>query len=201
MLHRQLAESSECVHFFPSAWGTMRAMTRPQKVLLILIGMGLAALIFWSRCPPDVCRALHIRTYTITSLDDYREFLRDEGAFASAHHVRAVQPNCDDLRAQAVEALKTARLDLKISQPASPSPDTGVPVEVWHHERLLHVSMNPSPSLPSLDDWTVKVRESLLQYIEEELPFLPPLFGGVVVHVHKRQIPLVLFSDRPCVKD
>lgn len=29
---------------------------------------------------PEACRALHIQTYTIASLDDYRQFMLDEAA-------------------------------------------------------------------------------------------------------------------------
>lgn len=83
-----------------------------QHILLLLIA-GLAAMavvmsLVW--CPPAACRVLHIQTYTISSLDEYRQFLRDEAAFTALHHVRAVRMNCSDLREAVVTALNTNRL-------------------------------------------------------------------------------------------
>ena len=143
---------------------------------------------------------MHIQTYTIASLDDYRQFLLDEAAFTSSHHARTVRLHCDDLRDEVVAALKTERLRLGISQPTSSRSDQvlSAPVDAWHQGRLLHISMPAPRNRQEVDEWGSKVRESIARRTDKELSFLPHLFGGVVLHVQKRQIPIVLFSDRPC---
>jgi hypothetical protein len=176
-------------------------MKHPQTTMLILAGVAaLAVVIFLSWCPPDACRALHIQTYTISSLDEYRQFLLDEAAFTSSHHARAVRPDCEDLRDDVVTALKTERVTLGGSNPNGLKPESGRrgPVQAWHQGRLLHVSKGTSENPQELDAWTMRVRERLTDRTNKDLSFLPRLFGGVVLHVHHKQIPIVLFSDHPC---
>jgi hypothetical protein len=168
-------------------------MTRLQITMLILAGTALAVWMLLSRCSPEACRALHIQTYTIASLDDYREFLFDEAAFTSSRNARTVQLHS--------AALKTGRLDVGIRQPTSSRSEQvlGEPIDAWHQGRLLHLSMPVPRHRQEVDDLALKVRESIAHRIEEDLSFLRHLFGGVVLHMQKRQIPIVLFSDRPCV--
>jgi hypothetical protein len=103
-----------------------------RRYIAVVLIAGLAALIVvisLARCPPDVCRALHIQTYTIASLDEYRQFLVDEAAFTALHHVRAVRVNCSDLRDAVVTALKNGAIKVGAQQaewlqiPERPWPD------------------------------------------------------------------------------
>lgn len=171
-----------------------------QHILLLLIA-GLAAMavvmsLVW--CPPAACRVLHIQTYTISSLDEYRQFLRDEAAFTALHHVRAVRMNCSDLREAVVTALNTNRLMSGASKPNGitfESAPSG-PVQAWQQGRLLHLST--SAHHQEFDSWAMRVRERLTDRIPHDLSFLTRLFGGVVLHAQKRTLPIVLFSDQPC---
>ena len=189
--------------------GGLHAMALPRgnhmyrRHLTMLLVAGVAALIvviFLAWCPPDACRALHIHTYTISSLDEYRQFLLDEAAFTSSHHARAVRLHCPNLRDNVVAALKTDRLTLGISHPNGVKSESArqSPVQAWHQGRLLHVSKGTSENHQELDAWTMRVRASLVDRTEKDLSFLPRLFGGVILHVHNKQIPIVLFSDHPC---
>lgn len=177
-------------------------MTQQQKTMLIGAGMAAVSMVmFLAWCPPDACRALHIHTYAISTLEEYRQFLIDEPAFTASHRARAVRLHCADLRDDVVTALKTERLALGISQPTS-SPSEQVlsgPVEAWHQGRLLHLSIPAPGNRQELGGWALRVRESLADRTDKDLSFLPRLFGGVILHVQKRQLPIVLFSDHPCV--
>lgn len=177
-------------------------MKRPQTTMLILAGTAaLAVVMFLARCPPDACRALHIQTYTISSLDDYRQFLLDEAAFTSSHHVRAVRLHCSDLRDDVVATLKTGRLTVEIVKPTGAKSDSAPhgPLQAWHQGRLLHLSNAMAENRQELDAWAMRVRDSLADRTAKDLAFLPRLFGGVILHAENRQIPIVLFSDQPCV--
>jgi hypothetical protein len=172
--------------------------------LSILLAAGLAVLlmvIFIVHCPPDACRALHIQTYTISSLDDYRQFLQDEAAFTSLHNVRAVRLHCASLRDEIVAALKTDRLTLGTSHQSGAEDEKARrdTIQAWHQGRLLHLSKGTSENHQELDAWIMRVRESLTDRTKKDLSFLPRLFGGVILHVQNRQIPIVLFSDQPCI--
>lgn len=171
-----------------------------RRYIAVVLIAGLAALIVvisLARCPPDVCRALHIQTYTIASLDEYRQFLVDEAAFTALHHVRAVRVNCSDLRDAVVTALKTGRLKLEISKPNGfKSQSAHGPIQAWQQGRLLHLAA--SENHQEFDTWARSVRESLTDREQHDLSFLPRLFGGVILHVQNRELPIVLFSDQPC---
>jgi hypothetical protein len=49
-----------------------------------------------------------------------------------------------------------------------------------------------------LEAWTTKVQETVINEKDGELSFLSRLLGGLIVHVHRKQKPMVLFSDEPC---
>ena len=176
-------------------------MNRQQIVVIALaclvIGAGAA---FFTWCPPEACRVLHIQTYNISTLDDYRRFLRDEAAFTAEHHVRAVRLHCSRLRDEVVTDLNTRRLTVGTSRRngvagAERPPD---PITAWHQGRLLHLSTTASGNRQVLDAWAMSVREHIAVQQQGDWSFLPQLFGGVIIHVHNRQLPVVLFSDRPC---
>jgi hypothetical protein len=68
----------------------------------------------------------------------------------------------------------------------------------WREGRVLHLVNNMVETEEDLETWTTQVQEAVVYQKESELSFLPRLFGGLIVHVHKRQKPMVLFSDEPC---
>jgi hypothetical protein len=175
-----------------------------RKLTVILLFIGLAALIlllFFLWCPPDVCRALNIQTYTISSLDEYREFLADESAFKTHHSVRAVRVDCSALRDDVVAALEKGRLILGVSE-SNGAPGNSLQagqVKAWHQGRLLHVGNGTFENREESEAWAVKIREMLSERQERELAFLPRLFGGLIIHVHNKEAPVVLFSRNPCI--
>ena len=174
-------------------------MKRHHRPLLLIAGLAaIAAVMSLDWCPTAACRILNIQTYTISSLDDYRQFLLDEAAFTALHHVRAVRMNCSDLREAVVTALNTDRLMLGASKPNGftfESAPSG-PIQAWQQGRLLHLST--SAHHQEFDSWAMRVRESLTDRTPNDLSFLPRLFGGVILHAQKKAIPIVLFSDQPC---
>ena len=173
-------------------------MQRRHITLVLIVGLAaLIVVIALAWCPPDICRILHIRTYTISSLEEYRQFLADEAAFTRLHHVRAVRVNCSDMREAVVTALNTNQLKLGISKTNGITSETAHgPSHAWQQGRLLHLS--PSENQQELDSWARSVRENLTDRTHDDLSFLSRLFGGVILHIHRREIPIVLFSDKPC---
>lgn len=166
-------------------------MNRRDKTMVLLGGGAvLAATLFLLWCPPAACRALSIRTTTVTSLDEYRQFLADQKAFYSSHRSRAVRIDCANLRDEVVAALKSGRLTEGAGQGQ---------LEAWHQGRLLHLADKSSRTDRERQDWAASVRRFLTAQQDQELAFLSRLFGGVVLHLSQKQLPIVLFSDDPCV--
>lgn len=177
-------------------------MNRRHVVMFSLIGLVmLVILIFLAWCPPDACRVLHIQTYTISKLDEYSHFLADQIAFNALHHARAVRLNCSALRDDVVASLEAGRLTVGITKQnrAIESGNQHRPIQAWHQGRLLHLLHRTSENHQLLDAWAMRVRAAVAEQQQGELSFLPRLFGGVIIHVHNQQIPIVLFSDQPCV--
>lgn len=177
-------------------------VNRQSMIMRVLAGLALLVVVlFLAWCPPDVCRVLNIHTYTISRLDEYRQFLADEAAFHALHRVRAARGDCSALRDDVVTALKTGQLALGTSRPNGGEGKSGQvgPVHAWHQGRLLHLTNATSGNHQESEAWVVTVRESVTEQQRHELSFLPRLFGGVILHVQNKQIPIVLFSDQPCV--
>ncbi|MBA2487360.1 MAG: hypothetical protein H0V35_14960 [Nitrospira sp.] len=177
-------------------------MKRQHVAMLLLPGLTLVAVMFFlARCPPEACRALHIQTYTVSRLDEYQEFLADEAAFQALHRVRAVRLNCSALRDDVVTALNGGRLALGITRPmvTKGEKDQHGPVQAWHQGRLLHVTNALSEQPQEMNAWMASVREKVAGHSHTESAFLSRLFGGVILHGHHAQTPIVLFSDDPCV--
>ena len=98
-------------------------------------------------------------------------------------------------------ALETGRLALGIAKPNG-GQGTDVPagpVHAWHQGRLLHLTNAQSGNHRESEAWALTVRESVTGQQPHELSFLSRLFGGVILHAQNKQIPIVLFSDQPCV--
>ena len=185
-------------------------MTLPREInvnrqlMTMFVLAGLAALgvaIFLAWCPPDACRVLNIQTYAISGLDEYRQFVADEPAFRSLRHVRAVRFDCSALRDDVVTALETGQLTLGASQSNGTqgrSTQPG-PVQAWRQGRLLHLTNRASGTDQEQAAWAVTIRATVAGQRGKELSFRARLFGGLVLHVHDKQIPIVFFSDQPCV--
>jgi len=176
-----------------------KTVNRPP--LTILVAAALVALlvtIFLAWCPPDACRVLNIQTYTISKLEEYQQFLIDEPAFLTRHHVRAVRVDCPTLRDAVVAALTSGRLTLGLGSPNQENRAPLNSIEAWHQGRLLHLSNRAAGSDREQEAWAVNSRTIIAQHAEQEL-FLSRLFGGLVLHVAHKQIPIVLFSDQPCI--
>lgn len=161
---------------------------------------GLAALavtlvLVW--CPPALCRALNIHTFTLSDLSDFRQYVEDEPSFLSAHHTRAVRIDCASLRDEVVTALRTGRLALGADNAPRSEGERGR-IEAWHQGRLLHLTNTGLPTNGEQQAWAASVRVTIARQQGRELAFLSRLFGGLVLHVAHKQIPFVLFSDRPC---
>ncbi len=173
-------------------------MQRRHLTLVLIAGLSaLLIVIALGWCPPAACRLLHIHTYTVSSLEEYRQFLADEAAFTRLHHVRAVRVNCSDMREAVVTALNTNQLKLGISKANGiTSETTHGPIHARQQGRLLHLS--PAENQQELASWARSVRESLTDRTDNDLSFLSRLFGGVILHIHHSEIPIVFFSDRPC---
>ena len=173
-------------------------MQRRHITLVLIVGLtALIIVIAVAWCPPAACRILHIQTYTVSSLYEYRQFLADEAAFTRLHHVRAVRVNCSDMREAVVTALNSNQLKLGISKAKDVTSETAHgPIHAWQQGRLLHLSIPENQQ--EMDSWARSVRESLTDRTHSDLSFLSRLFGGVILHIHNREIPIVLFSDKPC---
>lgn len=177
-------------------------VNRQSMIMLVLAGLALLVVVlFLAWCPPDVCRVLNIHTYTISRLDEYQHFLADEAAFHALHRARAARVDCSALRDDVVTALKTGQLALGASRPNGGDGKSGQvgPVHAWHQGRLLHLENAALVNRRESEAWAVTVRESVTGQQRRELSFFPRLFGGVILHVQNKQIPIVLFSDQPCV--
>lgn len=177
-------------------------MNRHQKTMFLLAGFAaLAVTLFLVWCPPAACRALNIHTYAVSSLSDYRQWMENEEAFYSLHRSRAVRIDCATLRDEVVAALETGHLILGAGRPndlqrSGTGQDT---VEAWHQGRLLHLTNRTLATDDEQQAWAAKVRATVALQQGKDLAFLSRLFGGVVLHVSRKQIPIVLFSDQPCV--
>jgi hypothetical protein len=176
-------------------------VTRQYKAIFLLAALpAIAVIVLLTWCPPGVCRALNIQTHTITRLDEYRQFLADEVAFHTRHHVRAVRLDCPALRQDVVATLADGRLILDVNKPSMDEQNSAPSgqVRAWHEGRVLHLDSAMPGSQREMDAWVARVRGIISEQQHDGLAFLPRLFGGVIIHIQKKQLPIVLFSDKPC---
>jgi hypothetical protein len=80
--------------------------------LLFTIAVALVLL----RCPWPACQYLHVKTYTITTLDEYRGFVSNQTAFKALHGHLTVKVECSVLRDDVVMALQSGRLMLGVTE-------------------------------------------------------------------------------------
>lgn len=177
-------------------------MNRHRKTIFMLAGVAaLAVTLFLVWCPPPICRILNIHTYPLSDLNDFRQYVADEEAFYSLHRIRAVRIDCATLRDEVVTALRTGRLILGASKSddAQRSESEQRTIEAWHQGRLLHLKNRALATDDEQQVWAATIRAAVAVQQRQDLTFLPRLFGGLVLHVSQRQLPIVLFSDHPCV--
>jgi hypothetical protein len=105
------------ISFVSYGWPRMTARQRMGGLIAIGLLLTIAVAVFLARCPWPVCRYLNLNTYTITALDEYREFVSNEAAFKAFHRVAAVRLECSALRDDVVTALQSGRLTLELSKP------------------------------------------------------------------------------------
>lgn len=176
-------------------------MNRHHKTMFMLAGLvalAVSLLLVW--CPPALCRALNLHTFPLSDLSDFRQYVEDEPAFLSAHRTRAVRIDCAALRDEIVNALQTGRLTLETGRSDNaPLNESGQgTIEAWHQGRLLHLTKKGLPTNGEQQAWATSVRIAIARQQGREFAFLSRLFGGVVLHVAHKLLPIVLFSDHPC---
>ena len=178
-------------------------MTRQRISGLVVIGLllSLAVAVFLARCPWPACRYVNLNTYTITTLDDYRLFLSNEAGFKAVHRVAGIRLDCSALRDDVVTGLQSGRLMLELSTPTVPREHTVQPdlLRAWRQGRVLHLENHMLESEQELETWAARVQEMVARQQQDGLSFLPRLFGGLIIHVHNQQKPMILFSHEPCL--
>ena len=173
-------------------------MTRQRMGVSVVIGLVLtiAVAVLLARCPWSACRYVNLNTYTIRTLQEYREFLSNEGAFKSHHRVVAVMLHCSALRDDVVTALQNGQLMLG---PGKQDMANLPRLHAWHQGLVFHLANAMSGNEREQETWAAMVQETVANQEHDQLAFLPRLFGGLILHVHNKQKPMVLFSDERCV--
>ncbi len=65
------------------------------------------------------------------------------------------------------------------------------PVQAWHQGRLPHMTNRASGTDQEQEAWAVTIRATVAGQATQELSFLARLFGGLVLHVHNKPLPVV----------
>jgi hypothetical protein len=96
--------------------------------------------------------------------------------------------------------LQSGRLMLRPSKPGHAKGEMAEPdmVRAWIEGRILHLGNNGFENQQKLETWAANVQQMIASQEEDSLSFLPRLFGGLIIHIHNKQKPMVLFSDEPC---
>ena len=188
------------ISFMSYGWPRMTARQR----MGVFIGIGLLVTItvavFLARCTWPVCGHLNLNTHTITALDEYREFVANEAAFKAFHRAAAVTLECSTLRDDVVTALQNGRLTLELGKSILPQEHTVQPehLHAWRQGRILHLMNTLLEREQEWDTWAAGFQEIVVSEKYDRRSFIPRLFGGLIIHVHNKQKPMVLFSDEPC---
>ena len=180
--------------FLPSGWSNLK----PHRVAVLTL-MGLLAIslvLFLGPCPWPVCRYWNLNTYTITTLDEYRRFLSNEAEFAALYRLRPVTVDCSAVRDNVVAMLQGGRIMLgPRNEPNVVQRDLVQPglLRAWRQDRILHFANTRLQRQQELETWAVKIQGMVASENQGELAVLPRLFGGVIIHIHGKQNPMVLF--------
>lgn len=188
------------ISFMSYGWPRMAARQR----MGVFIGIGLlvtiAVAVFLARCPWPPCGHLNLNTHTITALDEYREFVANEAAFKAFHRAAAVRLECSTLRDDVVTALQNGRLTLELGKSILPQEHTVQPkhLHAWRQGRILHLMNTMLEREQEWEIWAAGFQKIVVSEKYDKRSFIPRLFGGLIIHVHNKQKPMVLFSDEPC---
>jgi hypothetical protein len=184
------------------SYGWLRMTARQRLGGLIAIGLLLTIVVavFLARCTWPVCRHLNLNIHTITALDEYREFVSNEAAFKALHRVAAVRLECSALRDDVVTALQNGRLTLELGKSILPQEHTTQPEHLhsWSQGRILHLMNTVLEREQEWETWAAWIQEIVVSEKYDKRSFIPRLFGGLIIHVHNKQMPMVLFSNEPC---
>ena len=177
-------------------------VTRQRMGVVVVIGLLLtiAVAVFLARCPWPACHYLNLNTYTITTLHEYRRFVSNEAAFKALHRVAAVRLECSALRDDVVTDLQNGRLTVELSKPTVPREHTAQPehMHAWRQGRILHLMNTLLEREQEWETWAAGIQEIVVNEKYDKRSFIPRLFGGLIIHVHNKQMPMVLFSNEPC---
>jgi hypothetical protein len=158
--------------------------------------------LFLGPCPWPVCRYWNLNAYAIRTLDEYQRFVSQEAQFAALHRRGAVTVDCSAVRDDVVGMLQRGRLMLgPRNEPSVVQRGLVQPglVRAWREDRILHLANTELVSQQELETWAVNIQDMVASQQQNKLAVLPRLFGGVIVHLHGKQNPIVLFSDAPCL--
>jgi hypothetical protein len=185
--------------FLLSWWFNLKSHHVAVLALMGLVAISLV--LFLGPCPWPVCRYWNLNTYTITTLDEYRRVLSHEVEFAALHRLGPVTVDCSAVRDDVVGMLQGGRLMLgHRNEPSVVQRDLvqqGL-LRVWREDRILHLANTTLERQQELDTWAVKIQEKVASKNQDELAVLRQLFGGLIIHIHGKENPMVLFSDAPC---
>jgi hypothetical protein len=181
-------------------WSRMTARQRMGGLIAIGLLLTIAVAVFLARCPWPACGHLNLNAHTITALDEYREFVSNEAAFKAFHRVAGVRLECSALRDDVVTDLQNGRLTLELGKPTVPREHTAQPdhLHAWRQGRILHLMNTLLESEQEWETWAAGIQEIVVSEKYDKRSFIPRLFGGLIIHVHNKQKPMVLFSDEPC---
>jgi hypothetical protein len=181
-------------------WPRMTARQRMGGLIAIGLLVTIAVAVFLARCTWPVCGHLSLNTHTISALDEYREFVSNEAAFKALHRVAAVRLECSALRDDVVTALQNGRLTVELGKPILPQEPATQPgyVRAWSQGRILHLANTLLENEQDWETWAAGIQDIVVNEKYDKRSFLPRLFGGLIIHVQNKQVPMVLFSNEPC---
>jgi hypothetical protein len=163
----------------------MTARQRMGGLIAIGLLVTIAVAVFLARCTWPVCGHLSLNTHTISALDEYREFVSNEAAFKALHRVTALQ---------------NGRLTVELGKPILPQEPATQPgyVRAWSQGRILHLANTLLENEQDWETWAAGIQDIVVNEKYDKRSFLPRLFGGLIIHVQNKQVPMVLFSNEPC---
>jgi hypothetical protein len=178
----------------------MTARQRMGGLIVIGLLVTIAMAVFLARCTWPVCGHLSLNIHTISALDEYREFVSNETAFKALHRVAAVRLECSALRDDVVTGLQNGRLTIELSKPPVPREHTAQPAHLhaWRQGRILHLMNTLLEREQEWETWAAGIQEIVVNEKYDKRSFIPRLFGGLIIHVQNKQMPMVLFSNEPC---
>jgi hypothetical protein len=178
-------------------------VTRRQIEISIITGFFLLITVaeLLIRCPWSACRYLNLNTYTITTVQENRDFLSNEPDFKQLYRVAGADFDCSAIRRDLVRAIQDGRVlfvDLEATQNQHGAAGPGQ-LRAWQEGMDLHVAVDP-PSTSQPKENCVRTLQEIFAHPEQNgLSFLPRLFGGAIIHIDKKEKPTVFSSHDRCI--